>query len=197
VALGAAYLYLTFTEYLIDSYSNTTGNAAWVYETILGRYWMPFWFYFVAGGVVPILVFMFRRTRTATGVVTAAALVLAAMWVKRLVIVIPPATEPLVRSPFGPTGALGLGWGTYHFTWVSISITVAMAAAIALLLLIVFRLVPILPIAEMEELAAAAQRGAVSSAVAASGPAAPLRAGNGAPVSTGAHAMSPGVDGDE
>jgi molybdopterin-containing oxidoreductase family membrane subunit len=188
VALGAAYLYLTFTEYLVDSYSNTTGNAAWVYQTILGRYWMPFWFYFVAGGVVPILVFMFRRTRTATGVVTAATLVLAAMWVKRLVIVIPPATEPLVRSPFGPTGALGLGWGTYHFTWVSISITVAMAAAIPLLLLIVFRLVPILPVAEMEELAAAAERATTPTATAAAGPVARLHAGNGALVGAADHA---------
>ena len=188
VAMGAAYLYLTFTEYLIDGYSNTTGEAAWVHQTILGRYWMPFWFYFVAGGVVPILVFMFRRTRTATGVVTAATLVLAAMWVKRLVIVIPPATEPLVRSPFGPTGALGLGWGTYHFTWVSISITVAMAAAIPLLLLIVFRLVPILPVAEMEELAAAAERATTPTATAAAGPVARLHAGNGALVGAADHA---------
>ena len=165
VTMGAAYLYLSFTEYLIDGYSNKTSESAWVYQTILGRYWMPFWFYVVAGGLVPILIFMFRRTRTATGVVTAATLVLAAMWVKRLVIVIPPATEPLVRSPFGPTGALGLGWGTYHFTWVPISITVAMAAAIALLLLVIFRLVPILPIAEMEELAAAAERGTMSTTI--------------------------------
>lgn len=197
VALGAAYLYLTFTEYLIDSYSNTTGNAAWVYQTLLGRYWMPFWFYFVAGGLVPILIFMFRRTRNATGVVTAAGLVLAAMWVKRLVIVIPPATEPLVRSPFGPTGALGLGWGTYHFTWVSISITVAMAAAIPLLLLIVFRLVPILPVAEMEELAAAAERAETTTTTKAAGPVVRLHAGGGASLSALDHGETQGDDDDE
>ena len=154
VAMGAAYLYLTFTEYLIDGYSNTTGEAAWVHQTILGRYWMPFWFYVVAGGIVPLLIMIFKRTRTGAGVVTASGLVLAALWVKRLVIVIPPATEPLVRSPFGASGALGLDWGTFHFTWVSIAITVAFAAAIPLGLLVLFRFVPILPIAEMEEIAA-------------------------------------------
>lgn len=154
VAMGAAYLYLTFTEYLIDGYSNTSGAAAWVHQTILGRYWVPFWFYVVAGGVVPILIMMFKRTRTAAGVVTASGLVVIALWVKRLVIVIPAATEPLVRSPFGVSGALGLDWGTFHFTWVSIAITVAFTAAIPLGLLLLFRFVPILPIAEMEELSA-------------------------------------------
>jgi Ni/Fe-hydrogenase subunit HybB-like protein len=73
--------------------------------------------------------------------------------VKRLVIVIPPATEPLVRSPLAAGGVLAGNWGTYHFTWVPISITLAATAAIPLALLVLFRFVPILPIAEMEEMA--------------------------------------------
>ncbi len=152
VAFGAAYLYLTFTEYLIDGYSGTSGLAAWVAQDLTGRYWVPFWIYFVAAGIVPLLVMAFRRTRTLGGVVTASGLVVAALWVKRLVIVIPPATEPLVHSPLASAGVLAGNWGSYHFTWVPISITVAATAAIPLLLLILFRFVPILPIAEMEEL---------------------------------------------
>ncbi|MCL4423618.1 MAG: polysulfide reductase NrfD [Actinobacteria bacterium] len=158
VAFGAVYLYLTFTEYLIDGYSGTSGNAAWVHQVLLGRYWIPFWFYFVAAGVVPIVIMAFRRTRTARGAVVASGLVVFAMWVKRLVIVIPPATEPLVRSPLSAGGVLAGNWGTYHFTWVPISITVAATAAIPLLLLVLFRFVPILPIAEMEELAGPEER---------------------------------------
>ncbi|MHB1711930.1 MAG: hypothetical protein ACYCV7_11090 [Acidimicrobiales bacterium] len=154
IAFGAVYLYLTFTEYLIDGYSGTAGNAAWVHQVLVGRYWIPFWFYFVAAGVVPLLIMAIRRTRTATGVVVASGLVVFAMWVKRLVIVIPPATEPLVHSPLAANGVLAGNWGTYHFTWVPIAITVAATAAIPLLLLVLFRFVPILPISEMEELAA-------------------------------------------
>ncbi len=153
LAFGAAYLYLTFTEYLVDGYSGTVGNAAWVHQILVGRYWIPFWFYFVAAGVFPIAIMAIRATRTVAGVVTAAALVVVAMWVKRLVIVIPPATEPIVRSPLGSAGLLGGNWGTYHFTWEPVTITLAATAAIPLLLLIVFRFVPILPVAEMEELA--------------------------------------------
>ncbi len=153
VAFGAGYLYLTFTEYLIDGYSGTTGNAAWVRQVLVGQYWIPFWFYFVAAGLVPLLIMAIPRTRTMRGVVVASALVLTGMWVKRLVIVIPPATEPLVRSPLTALGTLVGNWGTYHFTWIPISITLAATAAIPLGLLIVFRVVPILPMAEMEELA--------------------------------------------
>ena len=152
IAFGAAYLYLTFTEYLVDGYSGTTGAAAWVYQDIAGRYWIPFWFYFVAAGVVPLVIMAVRRFRTTSGVVVASTLVVLALWVKRLVIVIPPATEPLVQSPLAKGGVLAGNWGSYHFTWVPISITVAATAAIPLLLLIVFRFVPILPMAEMEEM---------------------------------------------
>ncbi|MHB1783848.1 MAG: NrfD/PsrC family molybdoenzyme membrane anchor subunit, partial [Acidimicrobiales bacterium] len=153
VAFGAVYIYLTFTEYLIDGYPGTVDEAAWVRQVLIGRYWIPFWFYFVAAGVVPLVIMAIPRLRTAKGVVVASGLVVFAMWVKRLVIVIPPATEPLVRSPLAAGGVLTGNWGSYHFTWVPISITVAATAAIPLLLLILFRFVPILPIAEMEELA--------------------------------------------
>ena len=151
VAFGAAYLYLTFTEYLVDGYSGSSDQMAWVRQVLVGRYWIPFWFYFVAAGIVPLLLMAFRRTRNARGVVVASVLVLVAMWVKRLVIVIPPASEPLVHSPLTLHGALASNWGTYHFTWVPISITLAATAAIPLLLLILFRFVPILAIAEIED----------------------------------------------
>ena len=154
IAFGAAYLYLTFTEYLIDGYSNTAGPAAWVYQIIAGRYWVPFWFYFVAGGLVPILIMAIKPLRTMTGVTVASVLVVLSLWVKRLVIVIPPATEPIVRAATKGSGAVSGLWGTFHFTWVPISITVAATAAIPLLLLIVFRFVPALSVTEMEEVAA-------------------------------------------
>lgn len=152
IAFGAAYLYLTFTEYLIDGYSGTTGASAWVYQIVAGRYAIPFWIYFFAGGVIPLVIMAVRRLRTTKGVVVASTLVVLALWIKRLVIVIPPATEPLVNSPLKGSGVLAVNWGTYHFTWVPISITVAATAAIPLLLLVVFRFVPILPMAEMEEI---------------------------------------------
>jgi len=160
-AMGAAYLYLTFTEYLIDGYSSTRDEAAWVRQILIGRYWIPFWFYFVAAGVLPLVIIATKRFRNTKGVVVASSFIVFAMWIKRLVIVIPPATEALVKSPLKVATTTGAGhlattasaWGTYHFTWVPISITLAATAAIPLLLLVLFKFVPILPISEMEEMA--------------------------------------------
>ncbi len=170
-ALGAIYLYLTFTEYLIDGYSGTAGNAAWVHQIVAGRYWIPFWFYFVAAGVVPLLLIAIPRTRNVKGMTVASVLILFAMWVKRLVIVVPAATEPLVRSAITHGGAVssgvapasqgspalgiggGVAWGTYHFTWIPIAITVAATAAIPLLLMILFKIFPVMSVTELEEVA--------------------------------------------
>lgn len=67
-------------------------------------------------------------------------------------IIVPAVSEPLVNSPIAANGGLQQAvWGTYHFTWVPISITVAGTAAIPLLLLLLFKVVPILPVAELEE----------------------------------------------
>jgi Ni/Fe-hydrogenase subunit HybB-like protein len=152
VAFDAVYLYLTFTEYLVDGYSGKVGDAAWVRQILIGRYWVPFWFYVVAAGLLPLLVMALPRLRNTKGVAIASALVLFAMWVKRLVIIVPAASEPLVNSPIAANGGLQqAAWGTYHFTWVPISITVAGTAAIPLLLLLLFKVVPILPVAELEE----------------------------------------------
>jgi molybdopterin-containing oxidoreductase family membrane subunit len=188
IAFGAVYLYLTFTEYLVDGYSGTTDDAAWVRQVLVGHYWIPFWFYFVAAGVVPLLIMAIRRTRSAKGVLVASGLVVFAMWVKRLVIVIPPATEPLVRSPLAASGVLAGSWGSYHFTWVPISITVAATAAIPLLMLVVFRFVPILPIFEMEE--ADAEEPARTAAAPAPPPA-PALAGQGVGTFSAATRSSP------
>ncbi len=147
------YLYLTFIEFLVDGYPGTTGEAAWVRQVLVGHYWFPFWVYVVGGGLLPLLLLGFRRTRTVSGVVTASTLVVVTLWIKRLVIVIPPTTQPLVTNPLSPAG-----WGTYHFTWVAVTITLAGLATIPLLLMLlfrVFRVFPILPVTEMEEIAAA------------------------------------------
>jgi molybdopterin-containing oxidoreductase family membrane subunit len=189
VAFGAAYLYLSFTEYLVDGYSGTTDNASWVRQILVGRYWVPFWFYVVVAGVLPLLVMAIKRTRTKTGVVAVSALVVVAMWVKRLVIVIPPATEPLLKSPATPVGNLAGTWGTYHFTWVPISITVAATAAIPLLLLVLFRFVPILPVTEMKELGSEPAQADVGVPAAAL-PAAPVSPEWGAAALLGRHAVS-------
>ncbi len=138
-ALGLVYLYLTFVDLVSEGYTGIT--TGWIRQTVVGAYAPAFWFYVVAGELLPIVLVAVKKTRTTAGMTVAGVGVVLALWVKRIVIVLPPATQPLVAGK----------WGSYHFTWVSILITLAGLAAIPLLLMVLFRFVPVLSIDEMEE----------------------------------------------
>src|SRR5665811_815432 len=94
------------------------------------------------GGLLPLLLVALPWTRNVTGMVIAATLVLPMMWLKRILLVVGPATYDTITHTFG----------TYHFTWVPIAITLAAAAAVPLLLMLLFRVVPLLSIDEIEEI---------------------------------------------
>jgi Ni/Fe-hydrogenase subunit HybB-like protein len=71
----------------------------------------------------------------------AAALVVAGMWLKRFLIVVPGMAEPIM--PWD--------WGRYSPTWVEVLITIGSAAAIPLLLILFFRFFPVMSVHEMDE----------------------------------------------
>ena len=139
-ALGLVYAYLTIADLLSEGYTGIT--SGWIRQTIAGRYAIPFWFYVALGEVLPIVLVAVKKTRNIKGMTVASVGVVIALWVKRIVIVLPPVTQPLIGS----------FWGTYHFTWVSITITIAGVAAIPLGLMLLFRFLPVLSIDEMEEM---------------------------------------------
>jgi molybdopterin-containing oxidoreductase family membrane subunit len=144
ITLGIAYLYFTFTELLTEGYKQTEELTPLLQALLVGRYAIYFWLFVAAAGFFPILLIGLPWTRNVRGVVVAAGLVVVGMWLKRLLIVVPAATNPLIAGP----------WGNFKLTWVAVAVTVAGAAAIPLLLMLFFRLVPILAVDEIEEIAA-------------------------------------------
>ena len=139
---AATYLYLTFADILPGAYVGEDGTAAVFTDLLVGRLAPWFWMFAVVGGLLPLLLVALPWTRNVRGMVIASALVLPMMWLKRVLLVIGPATYDTVLRTFG----------TYHFTWVSIAITLAATAAVPLLLMLLFRVVPILSIDEIEEI---------------------------------------------
>ena len=140
-AFAAAYLYLTFADILPDAYVGERDTTAVFQLLLVGRFAPYFWTFVVAAGLLPLLLVAIPRTRTVPGMVTAAAFVVPAMWLKRMIMVTGPATYDRITSAFG----------AYHFTWTYISITLAATASVPLLLMLLFRLVPLLSIDEIEE----------------------------------------------
>ncbi len=139
---SAAYLYLTFADLLPGAYVADRGTAAVFTELLVGHLAPWFWLFAVVGGLLPLLLVALPWTRNVWGMVVAAALVVPMMWLKRMLMVVAPASYDTVSSAFG----------SYHFTWVSISVTLAATAAIPLLLMLLFRVVPLLSIDEIEEI---------------------------------------------
>jgi molybdopterin-containing oxidoreductase family membrane subunit len=140
LTLDLMYLYFTFTELLTEGYVQTEEVAPVLEALLVGVYALPFWFFIVAGGLLPLALVAVPRTRNVPGIVLAAGLVVGAMWLKRLLIVVPAVAHPLIAG----------AWGSFHPTWVALGITVGAAAAIPLLLMVFFKFFPILSIAEME-----------------------------------------------
>ncbi len=142
VALGAVYVYLTFADMLPSGYVGEYGPTAVIQGMLLGNVAVWFWFFVVAGTLLPIVLVALPWTRTIGGITTASALVVVAMWVKRVIMVVETSAYDRLSNSFGES---------FQFTWVSTSVTVGGAAAIALLLMLLFRFVPLLSIAELQQ----------------------------------------------
>ena len=140
--LSATYIYLTFADLLPGAYVADHGTAAVFSELLTGRLAPWFWLFAVVGGVLPLLLVALPWTRNIRGMVIAAILVVPMMWLKRILMVVGPATYDTMTGAFG----------RYHFTWVPVAITLAATAAIPLLLMLLFRVVPLLSIDEIEEI---------------------------------------------
>ena len=139
---AATYIYLTFADLLPGAYVAEPGTAAVFTDLLTGRLALWFWMFAVVGGLLPLLLVALPWTRNVWGMVLAASLVVPMMWLKRFLLVVGPATYDTITRTFG----------TYHFTWVPIAITLAAAAAVPLMLMLLFRVVPLLSIDEIEEI---------------------------------------------
>jgi molybdopterin-containing oxidoreductase family membrane subunit len=143
LALGLTYLYMTIAELLTESYVLDEENGLLLDSMLLGNFAPLFWFFVIIGGGIPTLLVVLPWTRTIPGITIAAALAVSGMWVKRLVIVIPPLAQPLLGQPAKP----------YSMSMVELLVTVGAMAAIPLLMMVLFRFIPVLAITEMQEVA--------------------------------------------
>ena len=143
VPFGAAYLYMSVADFLPGAYHGEPSTAALFRQLFVGTYAPWFWIVIVGGIVIPLVIIALPRTRRVGWIVFASALVLPTFWLNRVLMVIVPSTYDMITGHFG----------FYAWTWVNASITAGAMAAIPLLILLLFRVVPILSVTEIEALA--------------------------------------------
>ncbi|MBK5268336.1 MAG: polysulfide reductase NrfD [Acidimicrobiia bacterium] len=144
VALAVGYAYLLFTEVTTEGYVGEESTETLLFSLLLDRWAGPFWTFVVLGLAVPVLLVAIPKTRTVGGVTIAAGMVVAAMFLKRYLMFIPPLTRPLIGGEVA----------TYWPSWVEWTVTAGAVAAVPLCLMALFRFVPVLSVHEMLELGA-------------------------------------------
>ena len=156
LALGVAYGYATFSELTTEGFVGKQAEVELLYGLLLERFAPLFWAFVGMGLLAPVALIAIPRTRTPRGIALAAGLVIVAMYLKRLLIVVPPLTRPVI----------GGDPGLYLPSPVEIAIVSGAAAGVVLIMLFLFRFIPVLAIDEMAEIeqerAAAASEGAPS-----------------------------------
>lgn len=142
VPFGAAYLYMSVADFLPGAYHGQPSTAAVFRKLFVGAYAPWFWIVIVVGIVVPLVIIALPRTRRVGWIVFASALVLPMFWLNRVLMVIVPSTYDMIQGSFG----------NYAWTWVNASITAGAMAAVPLLIMLLFRVVPVLSVTEIEQL---------------------------------------------
>ncbi len=147
VALGAVYVYLTLADLLPSAYVGEAGPTEIIYGMLQGAVAGWFWLFLVAGTILPIVLIALPWTRNIWGVVIAAVLVVIGMWIKRVIMIVETSGYDTLAKSFDEL---------FHFTWVSIAVTLGGVAAIPLMLMLLFRVVPLMSVAEVQEVLAEA-----------------------------------------
>ena len=135
------YVYLTLSEYITLGYKMAHEHQHLLEILILGKSAVWFWFFWIAGIIVPAFLLLNKKLPTIPRIIAAAALINVAMWVKRFIILIPSLEVPLMPFEFG----------SYSPSWVEWSITAGAFALFILLYTLSTKFVPIISVWEMTE----------------------------------------------
>jgi len=148
VALGVGYLYFMVSEYVTEGYLLESTTTPVLEAIFTGAYAPAFWAFSVGGLVFPLILAVAPGRFPIGRACLASVLVVAGMWLKRFLIVVPGMAEPIM--PWD--------WGRYSPTWVEITITIGSAAAIPLILIVFFRFFPVMSVHEMDEVEGVEER---------------------------------------
>jgi Ni/Fe-hydrogenase subunit HybB-like protein len=141
IVMVLLWAYFTLAEHMTDIYGNEPAHMSVLLSKLTGEFAPYFWGMVICNLAIPFLLLFSRRTRTITGTVIAAVMIVIGMWLERFTIIIPSPTRP--RLPYGI--------GFYHPTWVEVSIMAASFAAFILLYVLFAKVFPIVSIWEVRE----------------------------------------------
>jgi molybdopterin-containing oxidoreductase family membrane subunit len=141
--VSMVYLYFNLNEFLVPAYKMKKFDAFHIHELFSGKYAMLFWVVQLAGLVIPSLLMLIKSMRKPLPLFILAIIMLAASWLKRYLIVVPPQSHPYLPVQYVPHE-----WMVYKPTMIEGAITLASFILVLMIITILSKFFPVIPIAE-------------------------------------------------
>lgn len=146
VLVSIIYLYFNLNEFMVPGYKLKSLDAIHLKELFAGHYAPLFWSVQLFGLIIPIILLLIRRMRKPLPMVVIAGFVLAASWLKRYIIVVPPQAHP-----FLPVQNVPVEWIVYKPTLIEGAVTLAAIILVLMIITVLSKFFPVLPIWEIAE----------------------------------------------
>lgn len=143
VLVSLVYIYFNINEFLVPGYKLKTADAIHLKELFSGNHALLFWGVQLLGLAIPTLLMLFRALRRPLPMVFIAGVMLAASWLKRLIIVVPPQAHP-----FLPVQNVPPEWIIYKPTIIEILVTIASLILVLIIITLLSKLFPVISIWE-------------------------------------------------
>jgi molybdopterin-containing oxidoreductase family membrane subunit len=140
------YIYFNINEFLVPGYKLKSLDAIHLKELFAGEFAPLFWGVQLLGLVIPVFLLLFKPFRKPVPTLVIACFVLAASWLKRFIIVVPPQAHP-----FLPVQNVPVQWIVYKPTLIEIAISIAPVILALMIITVLSKLFPVLPIHELAE----------------------------------------------
>jgi Ni/Fe-hydrogenase subunit HybB-like protein len=146
VLVSIVYIYFNLNEFMVPGYKLKSLDAIHLKELFSGHYASLFWGVQLLGLVIPVILLLFKRIRKPFPLLIISSFVLAASWLKRVIIVVPPQAHP-----FLPIQNVPDKWFIYKPTLIETSVTIASLILVLMIITVLSKLFPVLPIGEIAE----------------------------------------------
>lgn len=146
ILVSVLYLYFNLNEFIVPGYKLKTHDAIHLKELFTGEHALLFWGVQLAGLVIPVLLMLFRSVRRPLPMMVISIVMLAAAWLKRFIIVVPPQAHPYL-----PVQNVPVEWIIYKPTLIETLVTVASILLVLIIITVLSKLFPVIPIWEVAE----------------------------------------------
>jgi molybdopterin-containing oxidoreductase family membrane subunit len=130
----------------VPGYKLKTADAIHLGELFTGEYAFLFWGIQIFGLIIPVFLMLFRSIRKPLPMLLISIVMLAAAWLKRYIIVVPPQAHPYL-----PVQNVPVEWVVYKPTVIESLVTLASILLVLIIVTLLSKLFPVIPMWELAE----------------------------------------------